>query len=101
MAYLSLVHLRDLHCAVCNALLARAGARSFIVDQDGNPMHFSQEDPPAEMVVQLTCPNGHTTEFNVPNEIAAEEALTTPDDAPIGVDASVLSGVTESGKELP
>lgn len=101
MAYLSLVHLRDLTCEHCRAVIAQAGARSFIVDGGGNPMNFSQDDPPAEMVVQLGCPNGHTIELNVPNEIAAEEAMTTPDEAPIAADATVVSGMTESGKELP
>jgi hypothetical protein len=101
MPYLSLVHLRDLPCEHCKAPLAQAGARSFIVDQTGNPVNFSQDDPPAEMVVQLSCPNGHTTELNVPNEIAAEEALSTPDDAPIATDACIVSGMTDSGKELP
>jgi hypothetical protein len=99
--YLNLVHLRELQCEHCKAVLAPAGARSFIVDQSGNPVNFSQDDPPAEMVVQLSCPDGHTTELNVPNEIAAEEALTTPDEAPIAADACIASGMTESGKVLP
>ena len=53
------------------------------------------------MAVQLTCPNGHAVELNVPNEIAAEETLTTPDEAPIAADAVVVSGMTEKGEELP
>jgi hypothetical protein len=99
--FLSLVHLRELQCEFCKATLAPAGARSFIIDGDGDPVKFSAEDPPAEMVVQLSCPSGHTTELNVPNEIAAEETLTTPEDAPIGVDACIISGTTENGKSLP
>ena len=101
MPFLSLVHLRELSCEQCERPLAAAGARSFIVDPQGNPLLFSSDDPPAEMVVQLTCAGGHTTEVNVPNEVAAEEALITPDDAPIGTDACVVSGTTESGASLP
>jgi hypothetical protein len=98
--FLSVVHLRDLPCHACNEMLATAGARSFIVGSDGNPMNFSEEDPPAEMVVQLACRNGHVTELNVPNEISAEESLQTPDDAPIGVDAYAVSGTTEGGRSI-
>ncbi len=98
--FLSLVHLQDLRCRQCNALLATAGARSFIVDSNGDPMSFSQDDPPAEMVVQLACPDGHVTELNVPNEIGAEESIQTPDDAPIAEDAYAVSGTTESGKSI-
>lgn len=94
------MHLRDLHCAQCNALLATAGARSFIVDSNGDPMRFSQDDPPVELVVQLACPDGHVTELNVPNEISAEESIQTPDDAPIAEDAYAVSGTTESGKSI-
>jgi hypothetical protein len=101
MPFLSLVHLRDLACAQCGKLLAAAGARSFIVDGEGNPVHFSEDDPPAEMVVQLYCRNGHATELNVPNEIGAEETLKTPEDAPIGTDAVMLGGTTENGQPLP
>jgi hypothetical protein len=99
--FLSLVHLRELTCAQCGKVLAAAGARSFIVDADGNPAHFSKDDPPAEIVVELTCRNGHATELNVPNEIAAEETLTTPEEAPIATDAVILSGTSEAGKALP
>lgn len=101
MPFLALVHLRELRCAQCERPLAAAGARSFIVDAQLNPLLFSSEDPPAEMVVQLSCASGHTTELNVPNEVAAEEALITPEDAPIGADACVVSGTTESGAPLP
>lgn len=100
MPFLSLVHLRELQCEECKKILAPAGARSFIVDGEGNPVHFSQEDPPAEIVVQLFCRNGHATELNVPNEIAAEETLITPEEAPVGTDAVVVSGATEGGKPL-
>ena len=100
MPFLSVVHLRDLHCSLCNALLGSAGSRSFIVDDDDNPVNFPEGDPPAEMIVQLRCPNGHVTELNVPNEISAEESLQTPDEAPIASDAYFLAGATESGKTL-
>jgi hypothetical protein len=98
--FLALVHLRESRCEQCSALLAQAGARSFIVDANGDPLQFSPDDPPAEMVVHLLCPNGHATELNVPNEISAEESMSTPDDAPIGADACLISGTTESGKAL-
>ena len=101
MPYLSLVHLRELQCEHCPAILAPPGARSFIVDSAGNPVNFSYDDPAAEMVVQLSCPSGHSTELNVPNEIGAEETLVTPDKAPVAGDARVVSGTTESGKPLP
>ena len=52
------------------------------------------------MLVELACKNGHVQELNVPIEIAAEETLSTPDDAPIAVDARLLSGTTEGGAEL-
>lgn len=98
--FLSLVHLRELRCEECSQVLAPAGARSFIVDGNGDPVRFLQDDPPAEMSVQLLCPAGHAAELNVPNEISAEESLNTPDDAPLGADACLISGTTESGKAL-
>jgi hypothetical protein len=101
MPFLAIVHLRELRCAQCESALAVAGARSFIVDAQGDPLLFSSDDPPAEMVVQLSCASGHTTELNVPNEVSAEEALITPEEAPIAADACVVSGTTESGAPLP
>lgn len=98
--FLNLVHLTELRCDGCGELLAAPGARSFIVDGDGNPVHFSPDDPAAEMVVHVFCPAGHANELNVPNEISAEEAMSTPDEAPIGADACLISGTTESGKAL-
>ncbi|HEY8298630.1 MAG TPA: hypothetical protein VIG32_11485 [Candidatus Baltobacteraceae bacterium] len=101
MPFLNLVHLRDALCVTCAAPIADAGSRSFIVDAGGDPIYFATEDPPAEMVVELVCPNAHASVLHVPNEISAEEALMTPDDAPIGRDATLTSGTTESGKDLP
>lgn len=98
--FLSLVHLTELRCEECKALLAQPGARSFIVTLDGDPVRFTPDDPPAEMVVHLLCPQGHATELNVPNEMSAEESMTTPDEAPMGADACLISGTTESGKPL-
>lgn len=95
------MHLRELRCDRCGEIVAQAGARSFITDQAGDPLYFTPEDPPAEMVVQFLCPNGHAVELNVPNEISAEEALATPDDAPIATDARIESGTSDSGKSLP
>jgi hypothetical protein len=100
LIFLSLVHLRDLVCATCSAPLAPAGSRSFVVDADGMPVGFAKDDQPAEMTVQFVCSNGHATELFVPNEIGAEETLRTPDTAPLGTDAVLLSGKTEAGKEL-
>ena len=101
MPFLALVHLRDLPCGHCSNLIASAGARSFIVDAHGNPLYFAAADPPAELGVELTCPTGHCIELNVPNEIAAEESLSVPEEAEIGRDARLLSGVTEAGTPLP
>lgn len=98
--FLSLVHLNELRCEECGEVLADPGARSFILNAEGDPIAFSAEDPPAEMVVHLLCSRGHASELNVPNEISAEESMTTPDEAPIGADACLISGTTESGKAL-
>jgi hypothetical protein len=87
MPFLALVHLRELHCPECSLLLAPAGARSFLVDETGEAVNFSSEGPPAEMTVEIECPNGHAVTLYVPNEIGAEETLSTPDEAPIGRDA--------------
>jgi hypothetical protein len=87
--YLALVHLRDLSCEACGAPLAVAGARSFIVDDDGEPVGFEADAVPEEMTAELRCPLGHATPMFVPNEIAAEETMQTPDDAPIGADAFI------------
>lgn len=98
--FLSLVHLRDALCPQCGHLLAQAGARSFIVDMQGAPVAFSSDDPPEKMAVHLLCPARHTAEFAVPADVSAEECMVTPDDAPIGVDACLICGTTESGKAL-
>lgn len=87
MPFLALVHLKALPCATCGELLAPAGARSFVVDEDGNPVDFPADRAPEEMVVDIHCAHGHETMLYVPNEIGAEEALLTPEDAPIGRDA--------------
>lgn len=98
--FLSLVHLTELRCGACSELLAQAGARSFVVNGEGDPVGFSTDDPPAEMVVHLLCPGGHANELNVPNDISAEESMITPEEAPIAIDACLISGTTESGKAL-
>ena len=85
--FLSVVHLRELRCPVCQSMLAQAGARSFIVDPEGNPVQFSSENPPQQMIVAITCPNEHVTPLNVPGDVSVEESLSTPDEAPIGRDA--------------
>ena len=91
MPFLALVHLRELRCAQCNALLAQAGARSFVVDENHDPFDVPESDGPEELTVEIRCPRGHDTILYVPNEIGAEETLITPIDAPVGRDAIVVS----------
>ncbi|HEX8806594.1 MAG TPA: hypothetical protein VF741_06575 [Candidatus Aquilonibacter sp.] len=91
MPFLALVHLRERRCAQCDALLGAAGARSFVVDTRGDPLNFSEDEPPEEMRVELVCQNGHTTTLRVPEDLAAEETLVTPDGAPIGRDAMIVA----------
>lgn len=100
MPFLALVHLQPLACPECGAQLAQPGARSIIVDRDRSPVLFSSEDPPAEMKVEMPCPNGHPVVLFVPNEIAAEETLMTPDEAPLAPDAVLDDGTTETGTPL-
>ncbi|MBV8491647.1 MAG: hypothetical protein JO199_14065 [Candidatus Eremiobacteraeota bacterium] len=90
MPFLAVVHLCELRCPECGALLAEPGARSFIVDDEGSPLAFGENAPEA-MRVEVACPNGHTAELLIPNEVAAEEALTIPDEAPIGADARLMN----------
>ena len=85
--FLSLVHLRELRCPLCQSLLAQPGARSFIIDANGDPVNFSAEKPPEQMTVEITCENGHITPLNVPGEVSVEESIATPEEAPIGKDA--------------
>lgn len=101
MPFLSLVHLKTCVCARCGAVLGAPGARSFVVDAGGTPINFSENDAPAEMLVEIACPNGHVTELAVPLEISAEESLLTPDDAPIGRDAILVGEATDSGAAFP
>lgn len=101
MPFLSLVHLKDLSCEECFVPLADAGARSFVVNASGDPVLFAEDDPPALMMVHLTCANGHQTALSVPGEISAEETLQTPEEAPVATDAVLIEGKTESGKALP
>ncbi len=91
MPYLAIVHLRELRCAACKSELARPGARSFVVAIDGEPAVFPPDAVPEEMHVEIRCPNGHATELLVPSDVSAEEALATPDDAPIARDAIFLA----------
>lgn len=91
MPFLALVHLRDLRCAQCNELLAVAGARSFLVDERGEAVNFSEAEPPDEMTTAILCSRKHENVLYVPNEIGAEETLYTPEDAPIARDAIMLA----------
>ena len=90
MPFLALVHLKTYVCTTCGAVLAQPGARSFVVDEGGAPINFSENDPPSEMLVEIACPTGHATKLAVPLETSAEEALLTPDDAPVGCDAKLV-----------
>ncbi|MDQ2681573.1 MAG: hypothetical protein M3Y21_11245 [Candidatus Eremiobacteraeota bacterium] len=94
MPFLNLVHLREMRCSICNNVLASAGSRSFVVDDHRDPVWFAEDQEPVEMIVEITCPNGHSTNIAVPNELAAEPALQTPDDAPIALDALLLTAPT-------
>jgi hypothetical protein len=87
MPFLALVHLLELRCPECGLVLAPPGARSFVVDERDEAINFSQDDPPESMTVEIVCPNGHRVARHVPEELAAEEALSVPDDAPIARDA--------------
>ena len=91
MPFLALVHLRELRCEQCNELLAPAGSRSFLVDDSGEAVNFSESEPPDEMTVGVFCSRKHENVLYVPNEISAEETLYTPEDAPIARDAIMLA----------
>lgn len=91
MPFLALVHLRECRCSQCNALLGAAGARSFVIDDHGDPINFSQDEPPEEMRAVIVCQNGHSTILHVPDDLGAEETLVTPDGAPIGRDAMIVA----------
>lgn len=45
---------------------------------------------PERLTVALICPDGHETRMVVPDQIGAEEALLTPEEAPIAVDARLV-----------
>ena len=98
--YLSVVHLRELRCRECRVLLAEPGARSFVVGAEGEAVAFDPQDQPAEMQLEMICPNGHANTLFVPNEVSAEETLSTPDEAPVAGDAILIMGTTESGATL-
>jgi hypothetical protein len=90
--FLAVVHLRELECPECGATIAQPGARSFVVDPQGGPLLFDEESAPSEMTLTIACPRGHHATLLVPNEVAVEETMTTPDAAPIAADA-VLSEI--------
>ena len=91
MPFLALVHLRECRCPQCNALLGLPGARSFVVDERGDPVSFSSEEPPEAMTVAFVCANGHRSTLSVPDDLGAEETLSTPEGAPIGRDAMIVA----------
>ena len=89
--FLSVVHLLDRRCALCNAVLASAGSRSFIVDEMGDPVSFPADAPPERMQVEICCENGHANGLDIPGDASAEESLNTPDGAPIARDAVLIA----------
>jgi hypothetical protein len=87
--FLALVHLRELRCAQCGELLAAPGARSIVVDANRDPLLFDEATEPQALTAVIRCSRGHDVELRVPDQVSAEEVLTTPEDAPIGRDATV------------
>jgi hypothetical protein len=98
--FIAIVHLRELRCPECDVPVAEAGARSFVVDSEDAPVWFAADDAPAELEVDVYCANGHAARLLLPNEVGAEEAASVPESAPLGPDAVLESGLTESGKAL-
>lgn len=87
--FLALVHLRELRCPECGELLAAPGARSIVVDARGDALYFDETQEPQALNAVIRCSRGHDVELRVPDQVSAEEVLTTPEDAPIGRDARV------------
>lgn len=87
MPFLAVVHLRELVCPECGAVIAAPGARSFVVDPQGAPILFDEQNMPGEMSLTIACPSGHVATLLVPNEVSVEETMVTPDAAPIAADA--------------
>jgi hypothetical protein len=100
MPFIAIVHLRELHCPECALPIAEAGARSFVVGNDGAPVWFAEDDMPSELAVDVSCENDHPVRLLLPNEVGAEEGANVPDVAPFAPDAVLESGLTESGKVL-
>jgi hypothetical protein len=59
------------------------------VDAEGSPVFFAPEAPLEAMTVEIPCAKGHAVLLRVPEDVSAEEALMTPDDAPIAQDATL------------
>jgi hypothetical protein len=87
--FLAVLHLRPLACPRCGAPITAPGARSFVVDAEGSPVFFSPEASPQAMTVRIPCANGHPVSLRVPEDVSAEEALMTPDNAPIAQNATL------------
>ena len=87
MPFFAVVHLREFNCPECGARIAEPGARSFVVDPQGAPVLFDEQNMPGEMTLTIACPGGHVATLLVPNEVAVEETMITPDAAPIAPDA--------------
>jgi hypothetical protein len=89
MPFLAVLYLRPLACPRCGAPIAAPGARSFVVDAEGSPVFFAPEADPQALTVQIPCANGHLVSLRVPDDVSAEEALLTPEDAPIAQNATL------------
>ncbi|MBV8149657.1 MAG: hypothetical protein JO092_11235 [Candidatus Eremiobacteraeota bacterium] len=89
MPFLAVLHFRPLACPQCGAPVTAPGARSFVVDAEGSPVFFAPEGTPETMIVEIPCANGHAVPLRVPDDVSAEEALITPDDAAIAQDATL------------
>ncbi|MBV8374255.1 MAG: hypothetical protein JO302_01990 [Candidatus Eremiobacteraeota bacterium] len=89
MPFLAVLHFRPLACPQCGAPVTAPGARSFVVDAEGSPVFFAPEETPDTMIVEIPCANGHAILLRVPDDISAEEALMTPEDAPIERNATL------------
>jgi hypothetical protein len=87
--FVAVLHLRPLACPRCGAPITAPGARSFVVDAEGSPVFFAADAASEMMTVEIPCANGHAVSLRVPEDVSAEEALMTPEDAPIAQNATL------------
>jgi hypothetical protein len=87
--FVAVLHLRPLACPRCGAPITAPGARSFVVDAEGSPVLFAADAACETMTVEIPCANGHAVLLRVPEDVSAEEALMTPEDAPVAQNATL------------